>query len=126
MRTGKCSDCQVPKQSVDVFDSLGRNVPKRGPTAPVKSLAAYAYVAAKEGSLQSGRKIYDYLNEEQTRLLPAVAFEAMSLDLLQLVGASVAVLREPSSVAEEEPSPVPMPIAGIGVGACGLPGTLIA
>ncbi len=79
--------------SVDVFDALGWNIPKRGPTAPVKSLAAYAYVAAKDGSLQSGRKIYDYLNEEQTRLLPAQAFEAMGLDLLQLVGASGRVER---------------------------------
>lgn len=178
--------------SVDVFDALGWNIPKRGPTAPVKSLAAYAYVAAKDGSLQSGRKIYDYLNEEQTRLLPAVAFEAMGLDLLQLVGASGAVqralspyeqqlrsdveaiflvripqvpssralgsapvfsfdefrarvpedqkdwkivpveprpfpdtLRDPSSVAEEEPSPVPLTVAGIGIGACGLLATLI-
>ncbi|QBE64061.1 hypothetical protein [Pseudoduganella lutea] len=73
--------------SVDVFDSLGWKIPKRGPTAPLKSLAAYAYIAAKDGSLQSGRKIYDYLNEEQTRLLPAVAFEAAGLDLLEIVGA---------------------------------------
>jgi len=71
--------------SVDVFESLGWHIPERGPSAPLKSLAAYAYVAAKDGSLQSGRKIYDYLNEEQTRLLPAVAFEAAGLDLLNLV-----------------------------------------
>jgi hypothetical protein len=178
--------------SVDVFDALGWHIPKRGPTAPLKSLAAYAYVAAKDGSLQSGRKIYDYLNEEQTRLLPAVAFEAMGLDLLQLVGASGApqralspyerqlgsdveaiflvripqipssratgsapvfsfdefrarvpadqknwkivpveprpfpdLLRDPSSVAEQAPSPVPLPLAGIGIGACGLLGSLV-
>ncbi|GGY20746.1 hypothetical protein GCM10007386_57140 [Pseudoduganella dura] len=74
--------------SIDVFDSLGWHIPKRGPTAPLKSLAAYAYVAATDGSLQGGRKIYDYLNEEQTRLLPAVAFEAAGLDLLRIVGAA--------------------------------------
>ncbi|VXB13702.1 hypothetical protein [Massilia sp. 9I] len=179
--------------SVDVFDALGWHIPKQGPTAPFKSLAAYAYVAAKDGSLQSGRKIYDYLNEEQTRLLPAVAFEAMGQDLLQLVGAGGAVqrklspyeqqlskdveaiflvripqvpssraagsapvfsfdefrarvpddqkdwkivpveprpfpqrLRDPASVAEEEPSPVPLPIAGIGIGVCVVLGALIA
>ena len=72
--------------SVDVFESLGWHIPERGPSAPLKSLAAYAYIAAKDRSLQSGRKIYDYLNEEQTRLLPAVAFEAAGLDLLQIVG----------------------------------------
>lgn len=168
--------------SVDVFDSLGWHIPERGPSAPLKSLAAYAYIAAKDGSLQSGRKIYDYLNEEQTRLLPAVAFEAAGLDLLDIVGSSgkagrtltpyeqqlrsdvdaiflvripqipssrangsapvfsfdefqsrvpadqadwkiVPVdarpfpdtLRDPSSPAEDDPSPVPPPIAGIGV-----------
>lgn len=74
--------------SVDVFKSLGWQIPERGPSAPLKSLAAYAYIAAKDRSLQSGRKIYDYLNEEQTRLLPAVAFEAAGLDLLQIVGMS--------------------------------------
>lgn len=72
--------------SVDVFASLGWHIPKRGPTAPLKSIAAYAYVSAKEASFASGRKIYDYLNEEQTRLLPAVAFDAMGQDLLQIVG----------------------------------------
>ena len=74
--------------SIDVFDSLGWRIPKRGPTARIKSIGAYVYVSIKEGCLTSGRKIYDYLNEEQTRLLPAVAFEAAGLDLLQLVGAN--------------------------------------
>jgi hypothetical protein len=74
--------------SIDVLESLGWHIPGRGPTAPVKSLAAYAYVAAKDRSLLGGRKIYDYLNEEQTRLLPAVAFEAAGLDLLQILGAT--------------------------------------
>ena len=72
--------------SVDVFDALGWHVPKRGPTAPLKSIGAYSYVAATDGSLASGRKIYDYLNEEQVRLLPAVGFDAIGQDLLQLVG----------------------------------------
>jgi len=155
----------------------------------LKSLAAYGYIAAKDGSLRSGRKIYDYLNEEQTRLLPAVAFDAMGQDLLQIVGAPQRALsayeqqlrsdveaiflvripqvpssrvfgsapvysfdefqarvpadqkdwkivpveprpfpdslRDPSSVAEEEPSPVPLPIAGIGIGVAGLVGAII-
>ena len=73
--------------SVDVFESLGWHIPKRGPTAPLTSLGAYAYVSAKDASLAGGRKIYDYLNEEQTRLLPAVAFDAIAQDLLHIVGA---------------------------------------
>ncbi|MBB3224207.1 hypothetical protein [Pseudoduganella umbonata] len=73
--------------SIDVFDSLGWHS-ETGATAPLKSIAAYAYTAASEGSLRNGRNIYDYLNEEQTRLLPVVAFEAAGLDLLRIVGAT--------------------------------------
>ncbi|MGJ9420510.1 hypothetical protein ACHAC9_22540 [Massilia sp. CMS3.1] len=87
--------------SVDVFDALGWHVPKRGPTAPLTSLGAYVYVAAKDASLTSGRKIYDYLNEEQTRLLPAVAFDAIGLDLLQIVGAGGAPQRELSAYEQQ-------------------------
>ena len=61
-----------------------------GRPVDLKALGAYAYLAAKDGSLASGRKIYDYLTEEQTRLYPAVAFDAAGHDLLQLVGASTA------------------------------------
>ena len=74
--------------SVDVFTSLGLRIPVRGPTAPLKSIAAYAYVSAKDGSLAGGRKIYDYLNEEQTRLLPAVGFDAIGESLLRLVASN--------------------------------------
>jgi hypothetical protein len=74
--------------SLDVFDSLGWHIPPRGPTAPLKSLAVYAWLSARDGNLHNGRKMYDYLNEEQTRLLPAVAFEAAGLDLLRLAGAT--------------------------------------
>jgi hypothetical protein len=73
--------------SLDVFKSLGWAIPERGATSRLKAIAAYGYVAAKEQSLTSGRKIYDYLTEEQVRLYPAVAFEAAGNDLLQLVGA---------------------------------------
>ena len=79
--------------SVDVFEALGWHIPKRGPTAPLTSLGAYAYVAGKDMSLAGGRKIYDYLNEEQTRLLPAVAFDAIGQDLLRIVGATGAAPR---------------------------------
>ncbi|MDQ1919967.1 hypothetical protein [Massilia pseudoviolaceinigra] len=74
--------------SLDVFKGLGWNIPQRGPTSNIKALGAYAYLSAKDMSLASGRKIYDYLTEEQVRLYPAVAFEAAGNDLLQLVGAT--------------------------------------
>jgi hypothetical protein len=74
--------------SLDVFKALGWQIPERGPTGQFKAIGAYGYLAAKDGSLESGRKIYDYLTEEQIRLYPAVAFEAAGMDLLQLVGAA--------------------------------------
>lgn len=74
--------------SLDVFKSLGWNIPERGPTGRLKAIAAYGYLSVKDRSLDSGRKIYDYLTEEQTRLLPAVAFDAAGQDLLNLVGAA--------------------------------------
>jgi hypothetical protein len=74
--------------SVDVFKGLGWNVPQRGATGSLKAIGAYGYLSAKDMSLTSGRKIYDYLTEEQTRLYPAVAFDALGQDLMQLVGAA--------------------------------------
>jgi hypothetical protein len=73
--------------SVDVFKGLGWNVPQRGATSNLKAIGAYGYLSAKDMSLASGRKIYDYLTEEQTRLYPAVAFDALGTDLMQIVGA---------------------------------------
>lgn len=70
--------------SLDTFRSLGWNVPERGDAGLPKASAAYVYVAATSTSLADGRKIYDYLSEEATRLYPAVAFDAMGNDLLAL------------------------------------------
>lgn len=71
--------------SMDVFASLGWQIPQRGPTHGLMALAGYPYKAITKLSLKEGRKAYDYLNEEQTRLYPAVAFDAAGQDLLQLV-----------------------------------------
>jgi hypothetical protein len=79
--------------SLDVFKALGWNIPERGPTGQLKAIGAYAYLSAKDRSLASGRRIYDYLTEEQVRLYPAVAFEAAGNDLMQLVGAAPADAR---------------------------------
>lgn len=74
--------------SMDVFTGLGWQIPQRGATSNLKALAAYAYVSATDLSLVNGRKVYDYLTEEQVRLYPAVGFEAAGEDLLRLVGAA--------------------------------------
>lgn len=70
--------------SIDTLRNLGWQVPKRGVESLLKASAAYWYVAATERSLQKGRAIYDYLNTEMTRLFPAVAFDAIGNDLLNI------------------------------------------
>ena len=92
--------------SMDVFKGLGWNVPERGPTSTVKAIGAYAYLSATEMSLTSGRKIYDYLTEEQVRLYPAVAFDAAGADLMQLVGATTGPKRELSAYEKQLQSDV--------------------
>jgi len=71
--------------SIDMLRKLGWQVPQRGPTGRVTAVAAYGYMAASDRSLQSGQKTYDYFTEEQTRLYPAVAFDAIGRDLLALL-----------------------------------------
>lgn len=70
--------------SIDTFRTLGWNVPERGVESYLKATAAYAYVGFSERSMEKGRKIYDYLTTETTRLYPAVAFDAMGNDLMAL------------------------------------------
>jgi len=70
--------------SIDTLRNLGWQVPPWGVESLLKASAAYWYVAATERSLQKGRAIYDYLNTEMTRLFPAVAFDAIGNDLLNL------------------------------------------
>jgi hypothetical protein len=71
--------------SVDVLTALGWQIPRRGPTHALEAVAAYPIEAIKNFSLKSGRQAYDYLHEEQTRLYPAVAFEAAGEDLLRIL-----------------------------------------
>lgn len=70
--------------SIDTFRTLGWHVPERGVEGYLKATAAYAYVGFSERSMEKGRKIYDYLTTETTRLYPAVAFDAMGNDLMAL------------------------------------------
>lgn len=76
--------------SLDTFRSLGWNVPERGDGGGLKAVGAYFYVAATSGSLRDGRKIYDYLTTETTRLYPAVAFDALGDDMLGLAQGKIA------------------------------------
>jgi hypothetical protein len=85
--------------SMDVFKALGWHVPEQGPTSRLEAIGAYGYKAAKDLSLASGHKAYDYFTEEQTRLYPAVAFAALGQDLLTLLGGAP---RRPLSAYEQQ------------------------
>ncbi len=71
--------------SIDIVRNLGWNIPMKGPTSYLKAIGAFYYVTAKEQSVTSGEKIYDYLTQEQTRLFPRMAFETAGQDLLEIV-----------------------------------------
>jgi hypothetical protein len=71
--------------SMDTLRGLGWRVPTRGPTSYAKATAAFFYVWAKEHDEAKGESTFDYLTEEQTRLLPRAAFEESGEDLLRLV-----------------------------------------
>lgn len=70
--------------SIDIFRTLGWNIPKQGAESYLKAIAAYFYVAGTELSLDKAKNIYDYLATESTRVYPAVTFDAMSNDLIAL------------------------------------------
>ena len=71
--------------SIDIVRNLGWSIPMKGPTSYLKAIGAFYYVTAKEQSVTSGEKIYDYLTQEQTRLFPRMAFETAGQDLLNIV-----------------------------------------
>ncbi len=71
--------------SMETLRSLGWHIPEEGPTSRLKAAIALPYMAIKDGSLESGRKAYDYLIAEQTSLYPFVAFDAAGRDLLQRI-----------------------------------------
>ncbi|MBX3668439.1 MAG: hypothetical protein KF778_08560 [Rhodocyclaceae bacterium] len=70
--------------SMDTLATLGWRPRQRGHESWFRAIGAYLHTAASSLSLQDGRKIYDYLLEEQTRLYPAAAFDALANDLLHL------------------------------------------
>jgi hypothetical protein len=51
----------------------------------VRAAAAFTYLSVTDRSLASGKKMFDYLTEEQTRLFPRAAFEVTAEDLLAIL-----------------------------------------
>jgi len=71
--------------AVDTLRALGLEVPARGPTVGAVAPLLLPFLAWRERSLREARVAYDYLVAERTRLLPAVAFEAVADALWRLV-----------------------------------------
>jgi hypothetical protein len=75
--------------SVDVLRTLGWDVPVRGPAGRIAAALGFPYVVAKERSIAKARIAFDYLTEDQTRLMPAAAFEEGGSDALRLAASGV-------------------------------------
>lgn len=71
--------------SVSTLRALGWRVPALGATSWIKAIVSLPAVALAKASLRRGKESFDYLTEDRTRLLPALAFEQTGADLLQLV-----------------------------------------
>ncbi len=75
--------------SVSTLRTLGWQIPLLGATSWWKAVVGLPVVSVSTGSLSKGKAMFDYLTEEQTRLLPAIAFEQAGADLLQLVSGTL-------------------------------------
>jgi len=70
--------------TVDALRALGWNIPEQGSTNRPLAWASLPFTAMRERSLAKAQNAFDYLNEDRTRLLPAVAFEQAFASLLAL------------------------------------------
>jgi len=75
--------------SIDTLRTIGWQVPRKGGTGYLKAAAAFTYLSVTDRSLANGKKMFDYLTEEQTRLFPRAAFEVTSEDLLAILNGRV-------------------------------------
>ena len=66
--------------------TLGWRIPTLGVSSWWKAFAALLVVSLQSRSLAKGKAMFDYFSEERTRLFPAVAFEEVGADLLELLG----------------------------------------
>jgi hypothetical protein len=68
--------------SVDTLRVLGLPVAERGPSNQLLAWIGFPFIAAKERSVTKAKLSFDYLYADQTRLLPAIAFEEIFASLL--------------------------------------------
>jgi hypothetical protein len=77
-------DVNCTSLSVDTLRELGLPIARRGPSNALLGWLGLPYFVLKERSLAKGRLTADYLRAEQTRLLPAAAFEETFATVLSL------------------------------------------
>jgi hypothetical protein len=70
--------------STDVLRALGWSVPARGAASRTAAWLGLPYFLLRERSLARAAQQFEYLSEDLTRLLPAVAFEEMGTDLVRM------------------------------------------
>jgi hypothetical protein len=89
--------------SVDVLRALGFPLPVRGPASPALGIAGLPWFLASKRSIAKARIAADYLLEDQTRLLPAAAFEEAAALALALAagGGAPSVGRLARMIAED-------------------------
>jgi hypothetical protein len=63
--------------TIDTLSALGLDLARRGPTSRIGAPLAYPALLARERSLARAAIAYDYLVTDRTRLLPALAVEAL-------------------------------------------------
>ena len=64
--------------------TLGWQVPKHGAEGWLKAIFAFTLCSSYRRWAGKGKAAFDYLIEDQTSLMPAVAFREMGADLLKL------------------------------------------
>ena len=81
--------------SVDVLRWIGWDIPVRGSACRLLAVLAFPWFVVKERSIAKACTAFDYLWEDQTRLLPAAAFEEIGASLVGLAkGASAQTARK--------------------------------
>jgi hypothetical protein len=85
--------------SVDVLRVLGWAIPRRAPAGRLLAALAFPWLAIKDRSIAKASAAVDYLFEEQTRLLPAAAFEEIGASLLALASSSAGVAPRDGALA---------------------------
>ncbi|HVN33743.1 MAG TPA: hypothetical protein VMU96_00655 [Casimicrobiaceae bacterium] len=76
--------------SVDVLRWIGWDIPVRGSAGRLAAVLGFPWFVVKERSIAKACTAFDYLWEDQTRLLPAAAFEEIGASLLGLAMAATA------------------------------------